>query len=112
MVELFLIPLTLTVGSILIFFGVHGLPTGLQFSRSGVPGRFHIRHDVAAGFGSVLPRLQPRPPSRQDDILLADLMTEMIELRVEMAELREKFETAITAARPAATRPRKVSKAS
>jgi hypothetical protein len=39
-------------------------------------------------------------------------MTEMIAMRAEMAELREKFEAAITAARPASTRTRKVAKAS
>jgi hypothetical protein len=112
--ELLLIPLTLVLGSALIFFGVNGLPEGLQLSRSGAPSLIHLRHEPVErrGGGSVLPRLQPRPPVPETDLLLADLMTEMIAIRAEMAELRDKFEAAVTAPRPAATRARKVAKAS
>ena len=107
--ELLLIPVTLTLGVVLIFFGVHGLPSGLQLSRSAMPGLVQVQSGVAGRpvLGGAFPRLQPQQSLRESDLLLADLMTEMIAIRSEMAELREKFEAAITAPAPTTTRARR-----
>lgn len=114
--ELLLIPVTLTLGVVLIFFGVHGLPSDLQLSRSGIPGLIHIHpQGQAAGkpvLRSAFPGFQPQQTLRENDLLLADLMTEMIAIRAEMAELRDKFEAAIVAPSAPTPRARRTAKAS
>ena len=111
--ELLFISVSLTLGVVLIFFGIHGLPTGLQLSRS-LPAFGPLPGPMAEPLPlpTRLTRPQPKQTMPQPDLLLADLMTEMIAIRAEIAELREKVEAVQPAPRKTATRQRRTTKAS
>jgi hypothetical protein len=111
--ELLLVPVTLTLGGALIFFGVNGLPSSPQLSRSGAAGTVRLPARVASrpGMPARFELLQPKQAATsKNDLLLADLMSEMIAIRAEMAELRGKFEAAIAQSRPAPVRVRRTMK--
>jgi hypothetical protein len=95
--ELLLIPLLLLTGTTLIFFGVNGLPA-LPRLHHGIVGNALPQptetssHDETPKFLLERParrrEIEPIAEFRKSDALLAELLTEMVELRSEITEIK------------------------
>jgi hypothetical protein len=114
--DLFLIPILLLGGAALVHMGINGAPQ-LQLqalSRFGGVGFFHWRG--AARPRPVLTLAAPKelaPAITESDMLLADVLTEMLDLKSEFAELQGQVATLVeelqnlSQEKPAPARPRR-----
>lgn len=107
--ELVIVPVTLLVGMALVYWGVNGTPNttpqmvfASTLSRATSRPRRAYTPPLASPVDEPkLPDLDLSPSSlRQSDVLLADLMTEMLELRAEITKINARL-AALAAEKPA-----------
>jgi hypothetical protein len=96
--ELIIVPVTLVVGMALVYWGIHGAPgQAAQMAFASSPGhrpplKARRPYTPPVNEEPELPELDLSPSSlRQSDVLLADLMTEMIEMRTEISKIKSKL---------------------
>ena len=89
---LLLIPVLLLGGIVMIQLGVNGVPA-LQLNR-GALGLMNGRFSMKLRQESPQPAREPTSFAKgitRSDVLLADVLTELLEVRSELAELREQM---------------------
>src|SRR5262245_40184900 len=109
--ELVIVPVTLLVGMALIYFGVNGSATAaapqMAFAstltrHAPINRRKPYTPPPAPVEEPGIPALDLSPSSlRQQDVLLVDLMTEMIEMRSEISKIKAQVAAMTPAAAPA-----------
>jgi hypothetical protein len=90
---LVLIPVLLIAGALFIYLGVHGLPVftpAAEYTGStAYVSQGALLLDERRGRSSG-GRALPAPTITQADVILADVLTEMLELREQFAELSDR----------------------
>ncbi|MPZ48103.1 MAG: hypothetical protein GEU75_02120 [Dehalococcoidia bacterium] len=113
--ELLLIPFLLITGAALLHLGVNGMPPTFNNPVSDLTSAIGLKSVRYPSLPRIAPRampMGPRPMATQEtalqmtDVLLADLLTEMIEFREALAALKDQVET-LAVAQPAPVAPRK-----